>query len=158
MRVPPALLGVCPKCQRERKPTEQACARCGLRVDLWEGFRVELPSSPPVDEAWERLKADWHSDDAHRRFLEQAASFDGLDVAAALYREAWRQARRESSDDPRAQEGLRRAGALAESLYAQKAHAARTRVPSGWIRVAGFLGAIVIILGGLGAAWLLMRH
>ena len=35
------------------------------------------------------------------------------------------------------------AASLAESLYAQKAHAARTRMPSGWLRVAGLIGAIV---------------
>ncbi|MFI5289688.1 MAG: hypothetical protein ACHQ17_08555, partial [Polyangia bacterium] len=63
----------CPKCQRERRPGEDACARCGLLVARWEGFLLELPLLPPVDQAWDELLRAWHDDEAHRRFLQIAA-------------------------------------------------------------------------------------
>jgi hypothetical protein len=144
---------VCPKCQRERKPGEDACARCGLLVARWEGFVLELPSVPEVDAAWKQLQDVWHEADAHRRFLEQASSLDALDVAAARYREA----KRERPGDARAEDGLRRAVSLAESLYAQRAQAARTAMPSGWLRVAGLVGAILVLSVALGLLFWALR-
>lgn len=144
---------VCPKCQRERKPGEDACARCGLLVARWDGFVLELPSVPEVDAAWTALAEAWHDAEAHRRFLELASSLDALDVAAAHYREA----KRARPGDPRADDGLRRAVSLAESLYAQKAQAARTRMPSGWLRAAGLVGAIVVLTVALGLLFWALR-
>jgi hypothetical protein len=148
------VLTVCPKCQRERQPGDTSCRRCGLLVEKWEGFIVELPSLPPVDEAWKKLEQTWEDDDAHRRFLDQAAAFDGLDVAAALYRDA----RRRRPADARAEAGIKRAILLAENLYAAKSQAARTQVPPGWFRVVGLVGAIVVVLAGMGALYLIWRH
>jgi hypothetical protein len=144
----------CPKCGRERRPGEEACARCGLRTALWDGWREEMPSIPALDEAWEKLQHEWEDERAHRRFLEQAAQLDALDLAAAHYR----QRRRENPNDARAEEGLKRAAQLAVNVYAQKAQAERTTPPSGWWRVGGLIGALVIILAGFWVAWILMRR
>jgi hypothetical protein len=76
-----------------------------------------VPSLEPVDQAWSDLQAHWLEDDAHRRFLELAARFDGLDVAAALYK----QRNMDHPDDARAREGLARSVTLAADLYAAKA-------------------------------------
>ena len=49
-------LSSCPKCQRERLPGEDSCARCGLLVTRWEGFAVEDPTHPALDEPWTKLR------------------------------------------------------------------------------------------------------
>jgi hypothetical protein len=144
----------CPKCQRERRPGEDACARCGLLVARWEGFLLELPLLPPVDQAWDELLRAWHDTEAHRRFLQIAAGSDGLDVAAAHYR----QAEREHPDDPRARAGIDRAVSMAVNLYVGKSLAARTSVPSGWLRLAGLAGAIVVVLAALGLFYMLFTR
>jgi hypothetical protein len=126
-------------------------------VERWDGFQLSLPVLPVVDDAWERLQNDWHSDEAHRKFLELSASCDGLDVAAAHYRTARRDLTF-GADDTRAETGLRRAASMAENLYATRAQAARTRMPSGWSRVVGLVGAILIVLVGMGAAFLLLTR
>src|SRR3954468_19294973 len=80
------LATACPKCQRERMPGEDACARCGLLVARWEGFAAEEPTHPALEEPWKKLEATWGDDAAHTAFLELAATVEGLDVAAARYR------------------------------------------------------------------------
>ncbi len=142
----------CPKCQREKRPGEESCARCGLMVRNWESFHFSPPALQPVDDAWVKLQSDWHNDEAHRKFLELSAACDGLDVAAAHYR----QARQERPEDPKAETGLKRAASLAENIYATRAQADRTRMPTGWSRVVGLVGAIVIVLVGMGAAFFLL--
>jgi hypothetical protein len=148
---------VCPKCQREARPGDPACARCGLLVSRWEGFIYERPVLQPVDEAWKRLEINWEDDRAHRQFLELAVSVDGLDVAAAHYQEA----RRARPDDSRASEGVRRSVALAQSVYTARSQAERTRSTSGWatggLRVGGLLGAIVVVLAFIGILQFLWR-
>jgi hypothetical protein len=144
---------VCPKCHRERKPGEDSCARCGLLVTRWEGFVLQVPRLEPVEQAWQALLLSWNDDEAHRRFLEQASAYDGLDVAAALYRKA----RLDRPGDPRADEGLRRAAALAQNLYASRSQAERTRSPSGILRVVGLIGAVVVVLGAMWVMYLALR-
>lgn len=120
----------------------------------WEGFLPDVPSHPPVDAAWAKLKQQWEDDVAHRQFLDQAAQFDGLDVAAALYRGA----RRERPDDARAEDGLRRAALLAQNLYAAKSQAERTRMPSQIMRVLGVVGAMMVIASALATFYFLFRR
>ena len=148
---------VCPKCQREALPGDAACARCGLLVAKWEGFIYERPKLEPVDEAWARLEASWEDDLAHRKFLELSASVDGLDVAAAHYQAV----RRSRPDDARAQEGVRRSVALAQSVYTARSQAERIR-PATWstgaMRVGGLLGAIVVVLAFVGTLLFLWRQ
>lgn len=145
---------VCPKCQRERRPGEDACARCGLLVTRWEGFSEDVAKLEPVDAAWEALKREWHDEDAHRRFLDLSAQVSGLDVAAAHYRRA----ARERPDDPRPEMMLKRAFMLAQNLYAARAQAERTQLPSGWVRALGFVGAAIVVFAGLMLAFGLMRR
>ncbi len=132
---------ICPKCQRERRPDESSCARCGLSSANWD--RYAPGASDVLDEAWADLQTRWNDDDAHRKFLETAAGADALDVAAAHYRSR----RDEGRSDARSEQGLRRAASLAENLYAARAQADRMRLPGAWLRIVGQLSAAVIVLG-----------
>src|ERR1700743_459321 len=77
----------CPKCQHERSAGQDACARCGLLVSLWEKFAATAHALDRVLAApWTELEAAWTEDAAHARFLEAAAAADALDIAAAHYR------------------------------------------------------------------------
>jgi hypothetical protein len=134
---------VCPKCQREHRPGESACARCGLLVARWESYRDETPPCPPVDAAWTELQTRWDDDAAHRRFLETASRADALDLAARYYRRR----RQEAPNDVRAAEGLRRAASMAESLHAARAVERRPTRPSPVWRLVSLLGASVVVLG-----------
>ena len=107
-------------------------------MTVWEGFRVELPSYPPVDDAWKELLGSWEDEAAHKRFLDRAAQYDGLDVAAALYRDVQRQ----RPADPRAAAALERLVVLAQDLYAARALAGRP--PKGPTRIVAIGAAIVV--------------
>jgi hypothetical protein len=106
-----AIAHVCPKCRRERRAGEDACARCGLLVTRWEGWSGDPPAHPLLDGLWAACEADWEDPAAHERFLEQAVAAGGLDVAAARYRAAHRQ----RQGDARAEAGLLRATRLADA-------------------------------------------
>ncbi len=143
---------VCPKCQRERRPAEDACARCGLAVARWESFTDGVTPHPAIDAAWTDLDARWSDADAHRRFLELAASADALDLAAAHYK------KRLGSDpsDERARKGLERAASLAETLHAARIDADRVRAPI-WLRIAGYLGGGLVAIVLLYGLWFAIR-
>jgi hypothetical protein len=47
---------------------------------LWSG-RVD-----PIDQAWERVEADWANQDAHRRFVGVCVALDRLPEAGKRYR------------------------------------------------------------------------
>lgn len=132
----------CPKCQRERAPGEDSCARCGLLVARWEGFAVEEPTHPALEQPWETLQASWSDDAAHSAFLELAATVEGLDVAAAKYR------RRKLADasDARAERGLARAVTMAQTLYVAKAQAERPPRAPMILKIVGTMFAGVILL------------
>ena len=139
------MIAACPKCQRERLPGEDACARCGLLVARWEGFAVEEPSHPALEEPWQKLQTEWHDDAAHARFLELASSVDGLDVAAAKYR------RRQvaSPGDEKAEKGLSRAVNMAQTLYKAKAAAERPPRAPVILKVVGTMFAGLILLAAI---------
>ncbi len=119
--------------------------RCGLLMARWPGFLAEIPSDPPVDAAWQVLLANWDDDLAHKRFLEKAAQHDGLDVAAALYREA----QRKRPDDLRAAAALKRSVVLAQDLYAAKSLASRPPVATTLTRVIAIGVAVVLVCAAL---------
>ena len=131
----------CPKCQRERLPGEDSCARCGLLVARWDGFASEEPMHPALEEPWQKLQESWHEDAAHTRFLELASTVDGLDVAAAKYR------RRQilQPHDERATKGLSRAVNMAQTLYQAKAAAERPPRAPVILRVVGTMFAGLIL-------------
>lgn len=135
----------CPKCQRERLPGEDACARCGLLVARWQGFAVEEPTHPALEEPWQKLQTEWHDDAAHTRFLELASSVDGLDVAAAKYR------RRQlaTPDDEKAAKGLSRAVNMAQTLYKAKAAAERPPRAPVILKIVGTMFAGLILLAAI---------
>ena len=138
MRLPTA----CPKCQRERLPGVDACARCGLLVARWEGFAVEEPSHPALEEPWRKLEAAWNDDKAHSAFLELAATVDGLDVAAAKYRKR----KLAAPDDGRAERGLERAVTMAQTLYVARAQAERPPRAPVILKLLGTMFAGLILL------------
>jgi hypothetical protein len=140
---------VCPKCQRERLPGEDACARCGLLVARWEGYAIEEPTHPALDTPWVELEANWQSDEAHQKFLELAAACDGLDMAAARYR------KRSLADvtDARAKKGVERAVTMAQTLYRARAAAERPPRAPAILKLVGTMFAGFILIA---AVWVLV--
>ena len=141
MRLPTA----CPKCQRERLPGEDACARCGLLVARWDGFAAEEPTHPALEEPWRALEAAWQDDKAHAALLELAATIDALDVAAARYRRKQLAA----PDDERAARGLARAVTMAQTLYVARAKAERPSGAPVILKVVGTMFAGLILLAAV---------
>ena len=139
------LATACPKCQRERIPGEDACARCGLLVTRWEGFALEEPSHPALEEPWQKLEASWHDEGEHARFLELAATVDGLDVAAARYRRR----KLAQPDDERAEKGLQRAVNMAHRLYVARAEAERPPRAPVILKIVGTMFAGFILLAAV---------
>ena len=139
------LATACPKCQRERVPGQDACARCGLLVARWEGFAVEEPTHPALEVPWQKLEQSWSDDAAHTAFLELAATVEGLDVAAARYR------RRTLADpaDERAARGVQRAVTMAQTLYVAKAQAERPPRAPVILKIVGTMFAGFILLAAV---------
>ena len=100
---------------------------------------------PALEEPWQKLQASWHEDAAHTRFLELAATVDGLDVAAAKYR--GRQILQ--PHDERAAKGLSRAVNMAQTLYQAKAAAERPPRAPAILKVVGTMFAGLILLAAL---------
>lgn len=152
MRVPLT----CPKCQRERLPGQDACARCGLLVARWEGFAAVEPSLPALDQPWAELQTSWEDATAHLRFLDLAATLDGLDVAAARYRRI----SLARPDDERALTGLRQAAERAQTLYVMRAQMERPPRAPAILKLMGTMFAGLILLAALWAiaAALQYRH
>ena len=139
------LATACPKCQRERIPGEDSCARCGLLVARWEGFAAEDPTHPALEEPWAKLEASWSDDAAHSAFLELAATVEGLDIAAAKYR------RRQlaTPGDEKAERGLSRAVSMAQTLYVAKAQAERPPRAPVILKIVGTMFAGLILLAAI---------
>lgn len=135
----------CPKCQRERVPGAEACSRCGLLVARWEGFAVEEPTHPLLEEPWQKLEQSWTDDAVHSAFLELAATVDGLDVAAAKYRRRVLAA----PDDLRAERGVARAVTMAQTLYVARAQAERPPRTPVILKIVGTMFAGLILLAAL---------
>ncbi|HEX9102134.1 MAG TPA: hypothetical protein VF997_08025, partial [Polyangia bacterium] len=114
-------------------------------VARWEGFAVEEPSHPALEEPWRALEAAWGDDKAHSAFLELAATVDGLDVAAAKYRRRQRTA----PEDEKAARGLQRAVTMAQTLYVAKAQAERPPRAPVILKIAGTMFAGLILLAAL---------
>jgi hypothetical protein len=139
----------CPKCQRERVPGKDACVRCGLLVERWDGFGSIEPSLPALDQPWDELQGKWEDAEAHLRFLDLAASLDGLDVAAAKYRRV----NLARPDDDRAQTGLRQAAERAQRLYVARAQMERPPRAPAILKLLGTMFAGLILLAALWAMW-----
>jgi hypothetical protein len=116
-----------------------------LLVARWEGFAVEEPTHPALEQPWDKLQETWSDDAAHSAFLELAATVEGLDVAAAKYR------RRKLADpsDARAERGLARAVTMAQTLYVAKAQAERPPRAPVILKIVGTMFAGLILLAAL---------
>jgi hypothetical protein len=143
-----SIASACPKCGRERKPGEDACARCGLLVARWATFATAAPAHPELDALWAAVDAGWDDDAAHARFLDEAARLGALDVAAARYGKRLRQ-----ENDARARVGLERAALLAERLHAADVAATPAEPAARWLKVLGVALAALLFVAG---AWLLV--
>jgi hypothetical protein len=150
MRLPTS----CPKCQRERIPAEDACARCGLLVARWEGYTSEEPTHPALIDPWAALEAEWQDEKAHLRFLELAAAVDGLDVAAAKYRKK----KVAEPGNTRAQWGLDRAVGMAQTLYVARARAERPPRAPVVLKLAGTMFAGLLLVAAIWAVVLVLRN
>lgn len=139
------LATACPKCQRERIPGEDSCARCGLLVARWEGFAAEDPTHPMLEEPWQKLEASWNDDAAHSAFLELASTVDALDVAAAKYRRR----KQAAPEDARAERGLARAVSMAQTLYVARAQAERPPRAPVILKIVGTMFAGLILLAAI---------
>ncbi len=144
----------CPKCQRERLPGEDACARCGLLVSRWEGFVIAEPTLEALDQPWAELQARWGDAQQHARFIDLAASLDALDVAAARYRRM----RLAQPDDERAQAGLRLAVERAQSLYVLKAQMERPPRAPVVLKLLGTMFAGLILIAALWTLFAAFGH
>jgi hypothetical protein len=118
-------------------------------VSGWDGYAVDVPTHPALDEPWAALLSRWNDDAAHARFLELAATADALDVAAARYR----QRRQVDRDDARAHKGLERAVLLAQRLYQARAQAERPPRAPLLLKIAGTMFAGLILMA---AVWVLV--
>jgi hypothetical protein len=143
------VLSHCPKCQLERRPGADGCARCGLLVTRWETFAAETPAHPVLDPLWSALVSRWNDDGAHQRFLDAAAIADALDLAAARYRQRYYADR----DDARAQGGLERAVRLAQTLYEARARSERPPRAPLILKIAGTMCAGLVLIA---AVWVLV--
>jgi hypothetical protein len=126
-------------------PGEDACARCGLLVARWEGFAVEDPMHPALEEPWKKLEETWGDDAAHTAFLELAATVEGLDVAAAKYRRR----KQAMPEDTKAERGLARAVSMAQTLYVAKAKAERPPRAPVILKIVGTMFAGLILLAAI---------
>jgi hypothetical protein len=126
-------------------PGDDACARCGLLVTRWAGFAAEEPSHPALEEPWRVLEAAWQDDAAHTKYLELAATVEGLDVAAAKYR------KRQLAEpgDERAARGLQRAVTMAQTLYVARAEAERPPRAPAILKIVGTMFAGLILLAAI---------
>jgi hypothetical protein len=114
-------------------------------VARWEGFALDVPTHPALDQPWAELVAAWDDDSAHARFLEAAATADALDVAAARYR----QRRQADGEEPRAQKGLERAANLAQRLYQMRARSERPPKAPVVLRVLATIFAGLILMAAV---------
>jgi hypothetical protein len=149
---------VCPKCQRERRAGEDACAKCGLLVSRWAGFANEIQSHPLLDALWGKVEESWEDDARHARFLDEAAAAGALDLAAARYATRLRQHSNseggsDSDSDPRARAGLERATRLALQLQKLTADSDLGQAAR-WLKVAGAAVAIALFAATL---WVLFQ-
>ena len=111
----------------------------------WEGFAVEEPSHPALEEPWHKLEAAWDDDKAHSAFLELAATVDGLDVAAAKYRRR----KLAAPEDAKAERGLARAVTMAQTLYVARAQAERPPRAPVILKIVGTMFAGLILLAAV---------
>ncbi len=77
----------CPKCAVPVESEQLACPSCGLGTERFGDYEAdEKPEDHDIEDAWQRLAADWESEDAHESFMHVVASTSSYRGAAARYR------------------------------------------------------------------------
>lgn len=141
----------CSRCQRSSEPGELACARCGLLVERFAGFRADADDPPELAPLWHECCAAWCDEPAHDRLLVSATNLAALPALARRYRE------RLSADpkDEMARARLQRVAILVET--SARAQAEEKLDSGGAFRVVWVLGHVVALLGVAAAAYFLAR-
>jgi hypothetical protein len=140
---------VCPKCARERSAGADACAGCGLLVSRWSGWAPDLGGEPRLTPLWAEIEESWEDDARHARFLDAAAGWSALDLAAAHYRDALRR----RPGDTRAQAGIDRAVRLALQLQEVAGREPALGAGARWLKLFGVAVAAVLLLATM---WVLV--
>lgn len=118
-------------------------------VVYWSVLRCRLVD--PIEEAWERVEAEWGSEEAHRRFVGVCMTMDQLPEAGRRYRQV-----HEHNPTRREEAGrqIERLIAIATQQLADTRTAAPSMAPKRVLQWVAF--AIMLGLMGVGT-WLLMR-
>lgn len=142
----------CPKCGTELAEGVEACPTCGLATANHEQFAIDDQEEAPPELAplWEACRAEWGSEEAHDRFLEEAARLDAFVQAGRSYRRA---ARERGADDPQVVSGLERVRRMAEAAWLTRAPEVALASESqdrGPYRTVALLFITLVLLAGLG--------
>ncbi|MSP62370.1 MAG: hypothetical protein EXR72_18960 [Myxococcales bacterium] len=140
----------CPRCERSRAASDEACAQCGLLVSRWPGFDPGAGDPPGLEALWATCAATWLDVAAHDRLLQAASLIDGLPGLARRYRLR----AKADPDDEMARRRLQKVVVMAE-------HAARAQVVPFQaltaMRAAWYLGHVLGVLGVLAVGYMLLR-
>lgn len=149
--MPEATAPRCPRCERAGAPGETACARCGLLVERFGGFRADADDPPELAPLWEECCAAWTDEETHDRVLVSATNLAALPALARRYRE------RLATDakDEVARARLQRVAVLVET--SARAQAEEKIDSGGAFRLVWVLGHVVALVGVAAAAYLLVR-
>ena len=64
----------CPKCGRECRLSDVACARCGLLRSRWPTFRSQVAKHPVLDPLWKAAEGSWDEPARHEALHKIAAT------------------------------------------------------------------------------------
>ena len=64
----------CPKCGRECRLSDVACARCGLLRSRWPTFRSQVAKHPVLDPLWKAAEGAWDEPARHEALHKIAAT------------------------------------------------------------------------------------
>jgi hypothetical protein len=139
---------VCPKCRRQARETDQACARCGLLRTHFATYDPRPPPHPRLDPLWAHALADWEDARRHQALFDVVQSdVIGMEALAGLS-QRYSAVLRERPDDQIAAAAQERLLQLALRLPSP---ADRERGDL-WVKVVrGAFGVILIVI----ALWLL---
>lgn len=141
----------CPKCSHPAKPSDTACARCGLLRSRWACWDGRPAPHPVLDPLWERALLDWQDERRHQA-LASVVTSDWMALSALSQR--YRLVLRERPDDLMAKASLDRLIQLALLLPAPMKGAG---APLGPRLLRGAVG-ILLLLASLGLMLALWRR
>lgn len=83
-------VGACPKCGDVGEQDTSACKQCGLSKEHFSSFQSgeKKAGNDSVAVAWKELQTKWHSDSAHKTFVNSLLASGDYREGAAKYRHA----------------------------------------------------------------------